>query len=227
MAKRVLMNYVTARQMQAIDRQASTRFKIPALLLMENAGRAVAEDVVRFRPRRVVLVCGSGNNGGDGLVAARHLANRGIPCTVIYLQRPVKADPALNFTILQKMKVPCVAWGRVTAARRARLLRQASVIVDAIFGTGLSRAVREPYRSVIEAINRSGRPVISVDIPSGMHADTGEPMGICVRATRTVTLALPKRAFTRAASRRYTGPVLVVDISIPVPRKIGLRVPPR
>lgn len=213
------MKHVTTRQMQAIDRQASERFGIPSILLMENAGRAVAEAVFTFHPRHVVLYCGSGNNGGDGLVAARHLTNRAVHCTVVYFQRPAKADPALNFTILEKMKVPRVVWQRLTQARRHALLRQADVIVDAMFGTGLSRDVQEPCKTAIEEINRSSRPVVSVDIPSGMNADTGTPMGSCVRARRTVTLALPKRAFTHKASRRYTGQVIVADISIPAQLK--------
>jgi NAD(P)H-hydrate epimerase len=201
--------------MQALDRLATTQCGIPSLLLMENAGRVVAKAVLRFKPRRVVLACGSGNNGGDGFVAARHLVNHGVRCTVIYVQRPADADPALNFSILKKMRVPCVAWRRFSPARRQALLRRADVIVDALFGTGLSRPVREPYTAAIEAINRSGATVVSVDLPSGMHADTGAPLGACVRATRTVTLALPKRAFKHKASRRYTGRVTVADISIP------------
>lgn len=209
------MKHVTTRQMQAIDRQTSERFGIPSLLLMENAGRAVAEAVFTFHPRRVVLCCGSGNNGGDGLVAARHLTNHAVGCTVVYFQRPAKADPALNFTILEKMKIPRVVWQRLPIARRQALLRQADVIVDAMFGTGLSRAIQEPYKTAIEEINHSGTPVVSVDIPSGMNADTGKPMGACIRAKRTVTLALPKRAFKHQASRRYTGQVIVADISIP------------
>jgi NAD(P)H-hydrate epimerase len=209
------MKYVTTRQMQAIDRRASADFGIPPILLMENAGRVVAEEVLTFRPRRVLVVCGGGNNGGDGLVAARHLTNRGVRCTIVYLQRPAAPDAALNFTILEKIRVPLAWWGRLSHARWASLLRQADVIVDAIFGTGLSRSIRPPYTTAIEAINRSEKPVVSIDLPSGLHADTGRPIGACIRATRTVTLALPKRAFKYTASRAYTGTIVVADISIP------------
>ena len=209
------MKHVTARQMQAIDRRASAEFGIPSILLMENAGRAVAEEVLRFRPHRALVVCGGGNNGGDGFVTARHLANRRVRCTVVYFQRPAQPDPALNFSILKKMRVPLARWGRLPARRRRSLLRQADVIVDAIFGTGMAREVRAPYKTAIEEINHSRTPVVSVDLPSGMHADTGEPMGACIRARRTVTLGLPKRAFTRKASHAYTGTVVVADISLP------------
>lgn len=209
------MRYVTARQMKAIDHRASTEFGIPPILLMENAGRAVAEEVLRSRPRRVLVVCGGGNNGGDGCVTARHLTNRGVQCAVVSLQRPSTPDAALNFAILEKMHVPLVWWGRLPHVRWTSLLRYADVIVDAMLGTGVSRDLRPPYTTAIDTINRSGKPVISIDLPSGLHADTGQPMGACIRATRTVTLALPKRAFQHAASRAYTGTIVVADISIP------------
>lgn len=201
--------------MRRMDRRCASEFGIPSLLLMEHAGRAVAEEALRFRPRRALLVCGGGNNGGDGFVAARHLANRGVRCTVVYFQPPAQPDPALHFVILRKLRVPLARWGRLSAGRRRSFLQKTDVVVDAIFGTGLTRPVGGPYRTAIEEINRARRPVVSVDLPSGMHADTGEPMGACVRATRTVTLGLPKRAFLRRAARAYTGTVVVADISLP------------
>lgn len=212
------MEYISTRQMQGIDRWASGKLGIPSLLLMENAGRAVAAEVLKFKPRKVLLFCGSGNNGGDGFVAARHLAGRAVECAVVYFQRPDKADPELNFGVLERMRIPLLVWGRLTKARRRALLRRADAVVDAIFGIGISRDVAEPYKTAIEEINRSKNPVVSVDIPSGMNADTGEPMGACVRATRTVTLALPKLAFKRKGSRAHTGKVVVANISIP-PRR--------
>lgn len=213
------MKFVTAREIRAIDRRAITEFGIPSMLLMENAGRAVADEVGKLRARRVVLYCGGGNNGGDGFVAARHLANRGVRCVVVYFKAPsaMKADARLNFTILKKMKVPLFLWKSSTRALLQKRLRAADVLVDALFGTGLSRDVGEPYASAIEVINRAQKPVVSVDIPSGMNTDTGMPMGSCVRATRTVTLALLKQAFRQRASRVYTGRVVVADISIPAP----------
>ena len=213
------MKFVTAREIRAIDQRATTEFGIPSMLLMENAGRAVADEVGKLRARRVVLYCGGGNNGGDGFVAARHLANRGVRCVVVYFKASsaMKADARLNFTILKEMKVPLFLWKSSTRALLQKRLRTADVLVDALFGTGLSRDVGEPYASAIEVMNRAQKPVVSVDIPSGMNTDTGMPMGRCVRATRTVTLALLKRAFRRRASRVYTGRVVVADISIPAP----------
>src|SRR3989338_11240412 len=100
------MKHVTTHQTQALDRWATEKLGIPSLLLMENAGRAVAEEVLKLKPRRALFFCGSGNNGGDGFVAARHLTCCGVECAVVYFQKPTKADPELNFKILQKMKVP-------------------------------------------------------------------------------------------------------------------------
>ncbi len=211
------MKYVTAAQMRDLDRRATEKYGIPSLLLMENAGRAVADEVQKFKPRRVVLYCGSGNNGGDGFVAARHLAHQGIRCRVVYFQpaSAMKPDARLNFNILKKLKVPLSPWKRSTKTVRQKQLRTADMLVDALFGTGLSREVGEPCASAITEINSTRKPVVSVDIPSGMHADTGKPLGVCVRATRTVTLACPKRAFSRPASRGWTGRVVVADIGLP------------
>lgn len=208
------MKYATASQMRAIDRRAIVKYGIPSILLMENAGRAVADEARKFKPRRVVLYCGSGNNGGDGFVAARHLTRQGIRCVAVYFEgaAAMKPDARLNFNILKKMKVPLLLWGHSTKAVRQKQLRAADLLVDALFGTGLSREVGLPYASAIAEMNGAGKPVVSVDIPSGMHADTGKPMGTCVRATRTVTLALPKRAFSRKASRAWTGRVVVANI---------------
>lgn len=202
--------------MRALDRRAVVQYGIPSILLMENAGRAVAEEVRKLNPRRVVLYCGSGNNGGDGFVAARHLTNQGVRCAAVYFHAAaMKPAARLNFNILRKMEVPLLSWERSTKAVRQKQLRAADALVDALFGTGLSRPVEEPYASAIAEMNGSRKPVVSVDIPSGMHADTGKPLGACVRAARTVTLALPKRAFRRPSSRAWTGRVVVADISLP------------
>ncbi|MBI4398481.1 MAG: NAD(P)H-hydrate epimerase [Candidatus Omnitrophica bacterium] len=210
------MKYLSSHQLRVLDRRATQKFGIPAILLMENAGRAVAEEVLRFRPRpsRVLIFAGRGNNGGDGLVAARHLAVRGVSCAVIYFGPPATAGSALQFRILGKMKVPLLLWSALPARRRKALLARCEVIVDAIFGLGVSRDVEEPYRAAIEAINRSRKPVVSVDIPSGLDADTGRVMGVAVRAARTVTFVAPKLGFRKPSARAATGKVIVADISV-------------
>lgn len=214
------MKYVTAAEMCLIDERAIHAFGIPSLLLMENAGAACAREALRMAGSkgRAVIFAGKGNNGGDGFVAARHLTNQGITPIVFYFQPApeMKPDPLVNFRILEKMKVSLIDCSQNLPARRIKeTLKKARIVVDALFGTGLSKPVAEPFSAVIEWINESGRRVLAVDIPSGMNADTGEVMGVCVRADVTVTLALPKKGFLNRQARCYTGRVQVADISIP------------
>lgn len=206
------MRYVTREEMQQIDRRASEEFGIAPDVLMENAGRAVA-DVVEERISRacpVVVVCGKGNNGGDGWVAARLLAERSFEVEVLALAPPADPDTPSG-RARQK------AQGRVALVSRFKT-RPMAAIVDAIFGTGLSREVRGRERALIEEINSLDPrwfPVISVDIPSGLDANTGRPLGVAVRATATVTLGLPKAGFLNPEARPYVGELIVADIGFP------------
>lgn len=207
---------VTAAEMREIDRRAIEDYGIPGVALMENAGRGAAHTALQMlgpkRLARVAIVCGSGNNGGDGYVIARHLHNAGHAVTV-WLLAPrdrITGDAAINLHIIEKMRLdirPALP-GQLTFG-------DADLIVDAMLGTGLSGEVREPFASAIDAINAAGKPVLAVDIPSGLNSDTGEVLGRCIRATRTATFALPKLGFARAAGPQMTGPVDVVDIGIP------------
>ncbi len=214
--------------MREIDRRAIEEYGIPSILLMENAGIAVMHEVIKIlgtvlRKRRAVpmeiaIFTGKGNNGGDGFVAARHLFNRGHQTTVFFFQQPseMKPDPLTNFRILEKMNVRLVNGSQGLDAKKTKdVLANANVIVDAIFGTGLSKPVEDPLKTAIELINESKLPVVAVDIPSGLHADTGEVMAVCVKAKVTVTLGLPKKGFILNQAERFTGKVIVADISIP------------
>ena len=215
------MRTVTAAQMKRIDRIASDQYGIPSLILMENAGAACVREIRKrwkSRLKKVPIFCGGGNNGGDGFVVARHLLNQGLIPQVFFFQKPqaMKPDPAINFNILKKIGVnvvdcsKTVPWGSLS-----RGLTSSDLVVDAIFGTGLAREVQEPFSKVISLINSSKRPVLSVDIPSGLNADSGEAMGIAVRADLTVALGLPKKGFYKGQGRYCTGRVVVVDISLP------------
>ncbi len=214
------MRAVTAAAMRVIDLRAQREYGIPALLLMENAGIGVADEALKLLGRRrgtVAVLCGRGNNGGDGFVAARHLFCRGKKVRVFFFGTPagLGPGPALNHALLGSYGVPCQKFprGLSVAALRSKL-RGAALIVDALFGTGLSRAPEGPWRSAIEAMNASGAPVLAVDVPSGLDADTGRPFGgPCTRAAVTVTFGLAKRGFRRA--RAFTGRVIVRDISLP------------
>jgi len=212
---------VTSEQMRRLDQASIEKYSIPSILLMENAGRAVASAVIREYGNCPVLVfAGKGNNGGDGLVVARDLVNHGSPVRVVLLEDPeqLKPDPLLNFRIARKMKIPMtLARPKMTERVFEACSRKAAVIVDAIFGIGLNSPVRGVFASAIRAIRRSGRPVVSIDIPSGLDADTGEIHGDAVTAERTVTLGLPKRGLTRQEGPAHAGKIEVADIGIPRP----------
>lgn len=205
---------LTRAQVRQIDRLAIEEYHIPGIVLMENAARGVADEVQRILPgktRPIAIFCGAGNNGGDGFALARHLHNRGFEVEVVLLTDPdqIKADAAINLQIIQKMGL-YITLGAV----RRRLTRQA-LLVDAIFGTGLNRAPSEPFASAIEQINAFALPVLAVDVPSGLDCDSGEPLGACIRAVKTVTFVAEKAGFANPQSQSYTGEVVVADIGAP------------
>ncbi len=186
---------------------------------MENAGRSVSDVISgEYKPCKVLIFAGKGNNGGDGLVVARHLANRGYSVQVILLEDPskIKSDPLLNFTIVSKMKLP-VFFPDDAAGEEvfSGYCHDAVLVVDAIFGIGINSPVTGIFERAIRAINRSKKPVISIDIPSGLDADTGQVHGVAVKATKTVTLALPKSGLFEGEGPRYAGEIEVADIGIP------------
>jgi NAD(P)H-hydrate epimerase len=191
--------------MREIDRRAIEEYGVPSPALMENAGRAVADAVRALDPmrRRVLLVCGRGNNGGDGFVAARHLANGGFEAMLLLAEGEPRGDAELMARSARRM----------CAVVSSMLAVSPDLIVDALYGTGLTRPVEGPARELIRRINGAQVPVVAVDVPSGLDADTGRVLGEAVRATVTVTMGLPKVGFERAAE--YVGRLVVADIGIP------------
>lgn len=216
------MKIATAAEVRELDRRAIEEIGIPGVVLMENAGqhvvRVMREHFPDLKKRRVLVVCGKGNNGGDGLVVARHLFNQGIDVRVTLLEEKeqLKADAKINFDIAAKMNIPII---EITTSEQIPAFRnlaaQADVIVDAIVGSGLKDAVRGVHKNVIESINKVGRPVVAVDIPSGLSADTGVIPGNCIRADITVTFAVPKRGVILYPAADYVGELEIVDIGIP------------
>ena len=182
-------------EMQAFDRTAMETYGIPEALLMENAGQAVYAVLAHelsIAGKTFVVCCGVGNNGGDGLVIARQLHAKGAHVKVYMCGDASKLRGAaqLNLEIVSRLPIALASGDH--APTLLQDLAQCDAIIDALFGTGLRRAVEGVYRQVIEAINASGKPVLSVDIPSGVHGDTGQIMGTAVRAQYTVTFGLPK-----------------------------------
>jgi NAD(P)H-hydrate epimerase len=170
---------VTVKQIQNLDRLAIEKTGIPSVVLMENAGRAVAQGVIKELGKRdkrpVVVLCGPGNNGGDGFVAARHLLNAGIALNVFLIgrEKDLKSDTRLNYDILKRLRQPVLEISAVNQSLRKSILNS-SVVVDAIFGVGLNRDITGWLKDVIEAVNASVKGVIAVDIPSGLNGTTGK-----------------------------------------------------
>jgi NAD(P)H-hydrate epimerase len=210
-------------EVRGIDRRVAEECGLPTLVLMENAGRGAAawlRDRAGAPPPKVVIACGPGNNGGDGGVVARHLDAWGCPVRVVWFAEPgrLRGDAAVQWDVLARSDVDQSAWNEPDASDPARLdslFAGAGWVVDALLGTGLTRAVEGTLRAVIEAINRAGKPVLALDLPSGLDADTGRPLGAAVRATVTATFVAPKLGFAAPGASDYTGEVAVIDIGAP------------
>lgn len=220
------MRAVTALEMNKIDSAAINEFGIPGVVLMENAGLRVVDVAARVMEgacgKRVVVLAGKGNNGGDGFVAARHLYNMGARVKVFLFSDPssITGDARINLDIWQKLGGEIYAvvkeksGSKIDDTLRNTLL-QADLVVDAIFGTGFKGAARGVVAEVIKFVNECGQPVVAVDIPSGLEADTGKVAGPCVKAVHTVTFGLPKIGLLVEPGATYAGQLTVADISIP------------
>ncbi|MCI0584804.1 MAG: NAD(P)H-hydrate epimerase [Chloroflexi bacterium] len=223
---------VTAAQMTEVDRLAVEDFGIGILQMMEQAGSHLA-DLVRaelggdLRGKRVIVAVGPGNNGGGGLVAARHLANRGASVRVI-LARPVNrlSEPARHqlATLIEMAVDCCVAIYDVPDEELDRELVSADAIVDAILGYRASGPPHDGVGWLVERIAGAPAPVISLDLPSGIDPDTGEAVGAAVIATATLTLGLPKPGLFSPTGREHAGRVHLADIGLPAAlyRRIGV-----
>lgn len=208
-------------EVRELDRRALDQYGVPGIVLMENAGRGCAKLLMRLNPRRdpVVILCGPGNNGGDGFVVARHLDVDRWPVNVLFVANkvPTRGDAAVNYAIVKNTGLV----GGPEPDPDESLLEllfefgQRGWIVDALFGTGLTRPLGAPHNRIIAAVERSRYPVLAVDIPSGLDCDTGDPLGPTVRATHTATFVAPKKGFLNPKSREWTGEVHVIDIGAP------------
>ncbi len=210
--------FLSREQSRALDRKVIDEIGVPGVVLMENAGRGTAELLLRLGARGpVVVCCGKGNNGGDGFVIARWLDNAGVAVRVLLFARPeeLTGDAAVMHRILARSGPPVEARLDVDEAALRDELASAEWVVDALFGSGLQGPVRPPFDRIIEAINASGARVLAVDIPSGLDADTGEPLGPTIRATHTATIAAAKKGFARPEAAAWLGKVHVIDMGAP------------
>ena len=215
------MNIVTGAEMQLLDRRTITEAKIPSATLMERAGAGIVSQLeTQYGPMRgktVTILCGKGNNGGDGLVVARLLHRQRAQVRVLLL--PPVADLSRDAAAMYRRFAKAAGNAktiRFQSAKQVRpLLASSDILIDALLGTGLASEVTGAYREAIELINTTGKPVISIDLPSGIHADTGAILGQAVRASLTVTLGLPKLGLYIGAGIDQSGIIRVVDIGIP------------
>ena len=211
---------LTTKQMIEVDRLMVENFGIELTQMMENAGRNLAELTVRMlgassAGQSVCVLCGRGNNGGGGMVAARHLHNRGVDVHVIRVAGELKTIPAKQWHILENIGLRNEPYFELT---------DANIIVDAIIGYGLQGDPRPEAAIWIEKINAAEKTVLALDIPSGLDTTSGMPSKPTVRADATMTLALPKVGLMRESTRPYVGDLYLADISVPpeLYLKIGL-----
>lgn len=217
------MKIAMVEEMQYIERMAMDSYGIPGVLLMENAGagvaRALAEVLGTLKDKKICVFAGRGNNGGDGFVAARHIHNAGAKVKIFFLgeNEQIQGDARLHFDILTKMQLDIIEvrgdrdWDKVRLA-----LIFTDGVVDALLGTGFRGDVRGNHAEVIALINNRQTTVVAVDLPSGLHANTGFVSGYCIKATKTVTFGLPKPGLLLYPGTEYVGDLEVIDLGIPL-----------
>ncbi len=213
------MKIATVQQIKNIDRRAIRAFGIPGPVLMENAAAAVMAEMDRFfnglESMKVGILCGKGNNGGDGLALARRLRIRGVPVRVALLApfSAVKGEAGVNLSILRKTDVELTQ--NASMKDVAEVVSWSDVVVDAMLGVGLTSPLTGSYARAVNVVNASGKPVVAVDVPTGIDADTGAVMGTAVKADLTVTMALLKQGLVLHPGARHAGTVRIADIGIP------------
>jgi NAD(P)H-hydrate epimerase len=204
---------LTRAQVREVDRRAIEEYGIPGIVLMENAGRGAAEIIRQRAPTggSVAIVCGRGNNGGDGFVIARHLVNDGVRVHLLLTcdSSQLSGDAATNYAIAERMRIP------VLRSDWADTLQTSDVVVDALLGTGFTGDVRPPLDAVIAAINAASGRIIAIDVPSGLDCDTGQPCNATVRAAETITFVARKTGFDAPGAAAFTGTVYVCGIGAP------------
>ena len=213
---------LTAKEAQDIDARAREIFGISTIVLMENAGRQVADEVIKIlqkkRISKIAIFCGRGNNGGDGFVVARHLLTSGIKADIFLSGKinGISSEARINLDILLKLKQKITEVNEKNLIRIKNNISKYDLIIDALLGVGLVGEVRGAYRDLISAVNLSQAYILSIDIPSGLDATTGRVLGCCVKADKTVTLVAKKLGMTINQGPKLCGEVIVRDLGIPL-----------
>lgn len=212
------MKIATGRIMKEIDKYCIEKLKVPGIILMENAALKVLKNLEIQKYNSYAIICGKGNNGGDGFAVARHLAilQKNIEVFLVGSEDGMTQDCRANYNILKNMGIRINNIHNLEDANELRdSIERSNVTVDALFGTGLMRTLEGIYDLVISIINENSSYTISIDVPSGFNNDSGKIMGNSVRANKTITFELYKRGFLNYGSNRYTGEVVVENIGIP------------
>ena len=214
---------MTRQEVRAFDAWAINELGIDGVVLMENAGRSCAELIIEKLSEAaepsVCILCGTGNNGGDGFVIARHLFNKGIQVEVVICgdRGKIKGDAKKNLDIWEglRQKVEQISPGNENAVvKLSQYCSRADLLVDALFGTGLKGQLREDYVKLIDAVNQSQKKILAVDIPSGLDCDSGEALGAAVKADSTVTFVAVKKGFQNECAASFTGEIYIASIGV-------------
>jgi len=214
---------MTRDEVRSFDAWAINTLGIPGTVLMENAGRSCAELIINILSDKtnpkVSILCGTGNNGGDGFVIARHLINNSFCVNTAIFGDPekIKGDARINLDILKAMEyepqIVDINQGNLNEIVN-ELTADSDMIIDSLFGTGLTGQLRPPHQNLIKIINQQNCPILAVDIPSGLDCNTGTPLGCAVKADYTVTFVAVKKGFTTEDAKNYTGQIYIASIGI-------------
>lgn len=209
---------VTNAQAKAMDEAMAQKFKFPSLLLMENAGRGAAEKLLALYPaiKSFLVLCGPGNNGGDGFVVARylHLAGKRVQVLLASPASRLTGDAQINFLAMEGLGVPYATFTKDLADRLEEFLQGGTIVVDALLGTGIKEKVREPVAGVLAVLQARRNDVVALDLPSGLSGDTGQVFSRPLRCAHTITFQLPKLCHTITPAANFCGQVHVQDIGV-------------
>ena len=219
----ILGKCLSRAEVREYDRRAIEEMHVSGVVLMENAGRGCFDVVKRMIPcedsKPILIICGKGNNGGDGYVIARHLYlnNYSVQVLVLASKNSIKGDALINLNIIRQLDIPLEFIDRIDSSSLESIkgmIYNSGFVVDAILGTGLNGELRDGFLEIIDAINTSEKLVMAVDIPSGLDCDTGLPLGGAVKATATVSFVAMKKGFCESRSTEYTGDIYIASIGI-------------
>lgn len=220
--------------MREVDRLMVEEIGVSILMMMENASRNIAILARKMlggsvKGKNIVILCGKGNNGGDGLGAGRHLINFGAKVVILLAANAseLRHDSHIQYEVLKNINATVYEASDLVDGPAEKYLTNASLIIDALLGYNAKGQPREPIATFIRIANQSQKPILAVDIPSGLNANTGETNGPTIKAAATLTLALPKVGLLTEKARGYVGKLYVADLSIPkmVYNKLGINVP--